>query len=400
MVNTMPSGDHGAAPSALGYRYQTTWALLELLRRAPDRPDASISLEMHDDVAWDADGTPQELLSLKHHVKTTRNLADGSDDLWRTLRVWMDTANPGDPLGPMLTLVTTARAAVGSAAALLREDADRYELAALEKLRAAANDLTAETTATARRQFLDLSPVEQQVFISRIVVADAATPVEAVDDAVSALLWSTLPPGHEDLFLGLLWRWWDAVALDLLRSRRGPVDVAEARVAIADIRDRFTLDNVPTLVELVDVDEAVVLAAHDANLFVEQMRWVEYVHSNLRRAVVDYHRAVTQTTNWLDRDLIGLDELRRFEDNLRDEWGRAFNDMLDDLGPGASEETKVAVGKKLLRALLESTAVAVRPRYNDPFFARGKRHELADGGRIGWHPDFEERVRQLLESTS
>jgi hypothetical protein len=99
---------------ALGYRYQTTWALLELLRRAPGRPDASISLEMHDDVAWDADGSPEELLSLKHHVNTTRNLADGSDDLWRTLRVWMDTANPGDPHGHTLTLVTTASAAAGS----------------------------------------------------------------------------------------------------------------------------------------------------------------------------------------------------------------------------------------------------------------------------------------------
>jgi hypothetical protein len=39
----MPSGKHSAATSALGYQYQTDWCLLELLRRAPELPDAAIS---------------------------------------------------------------------------------------------------------------------------------------------------------------------------------------------------------------------------------------------------------------------------------------------------------------------------------------------------------------------
>jgi hypothetical protein len=186
----------------------------------------------------------------------------------------------------------------------------------------------------------------------------------------------------------------------MLEHKRGPVDVAQARAQISWLRDQFGDDTLPTLVFLADVEEDVVVAAHTSRRFVEQMRWVRYATRNLRRAIVDYHRAVTQATSWLDQDLVALDELTRFRDNLRDEWGRAFDDMVDDLGEEPDEATKVAMGKDLLRGLLASTVVNVRTRYNDPFFARGIRHELADGGRIGWHPDFEARLEELLTATA
>ncbi|MFG2250789.1 ABC-three component system protein [Spirillospora sp. NPDC048823] len=143
-----------------------------------------------------------------------------------------------------------------------------------------------------------------------------------------------------------------------------------------------------------DADQ--VIAVHGEDPFVHQMRWVGCNDANLRRAVVDYYRAVTQATKWLTEDLIGLHELEKFEDNLRDEWERVFHDMVEDLGLEADEQAKITAGKALLRRLRDSTAVTVRPRYNEPFFARGRRHVLADSGDIGWHPDFESRVEELL----
>jgi hypothetical protein len=113
---------HGAAASAVGYQYQTWWSLLEMLRTGPDRPDAVLTLEMHDDVAWDVDGNPTELLQTKHHQEAARTLNDASDDIWRTLLVWLDTASPSDPAGPLLHLVSTDVAPVGGAAYSLRPD--------------------------------------------------------------------------------------------------------------------------------------------------------------------------------------------------------------------------------------------------------------------------------------
>ena len=69
--------------------------------------------------------------------------------------------------------------------------------------------------------------------------------------------------------------------------------------------------------------------------------------------------------------------------------------MLDELGDGANPEQAKAAGRALLRKILDQTQYRVRERYDEPFFSRGKHHELADRGRVGWHPDFEERVRRL-----
>jgi hypothetical protein len=73
---------------------------------------------------------------------------------------------------------------------------------------------------------------------------------------------------------------------------------------------------------------------------------------------------------------------------------------LDLLTPEDAEKVKVKAGRKLLRYLLDSTAVTVRTHYNEGFFARGKRHELAGHDspelRIGWHPDFVDRIEALV----
>src|SRR5947199_5521236 len=112
--------DHSAAPAAAGYFYQAQWALLELIRGSRIRPDCRISLELFDDVAWDADGSPVELLQIKHHLIGSRSLGDLDDDVWRTIGVWLDAGPADDANGPLLTLVTTQTAREGTALSSLR----------------------------------------------------------------------------------------------------------------------------------------------------------------------------------------------------------------------------------------------------------------------------------------
>ena len=391
----MTAGQHNASASAVGYLYQVNWALIQLLESAPAKPDQAISLETHDDVAWEAAGSPVELLQTKHHVGVSTGLGDKDTDIWKTLLVWMNTAQPTDPQGPALILVTTSVAQPGTAAHALRKDV-RDTAAAVLRLTEAARSSTADNTRKARNRFLALTEAERQIFIARVVLADGAPNADNLDEKLSRILWHALPDSHQDLFLSMVWRWWAAVALDMLRGYRARVSAGEARAAVSHVRDQFSEDHLPTTVELADVDESSVVAAHGEKVFVHQMRWVAYNETNLRRAIVDYYRAVTQATRWLTEDLIGMHELEKFEDNLRDEWERVFADMVEDLGIDADETAKIAVGKELLRRLRDSTAVNVRPLYNDPFFARGRRHVLADRGEIGWHPEFQSRLESVL----
>jgi hypothetical protein len=103
---------HSAAASALGYQHQTWWALLELLRADHACPDAAICLELHDDIAWEQAGSATELLQIKHHQKSDRQLTDASPDVWLTLKTWMDTAVPCDVEGPALVGLGQMRSSV------------------------------------------------------------------------------------------------------------------------------------------------------------------------------------------------------------------------------------------------------------------------------------------------
>lgn len=406
----MPLGDHNAAASASGYLYQTSWALVELLQQATRRPDQAITLEIHDDVAWeDATGSATELLQAKLHKRTTAGLGDKDTDIWKTLGNWMVRPDATDPAGADLGLVTTSIAQPGTAAYLLRPDNKvRDVLSAILLLERAARDSTAQATATARAKYLDLSAAERTVLLNKVRVLDGAIQPQDIDGAVRQELLLVLPQGQsaQSRFVAEVRRWWDDVAIDLLAGRRSAVEVGQLQAFIQDLRNGFGPDTLWTTVTREDIEDEE-LSQYDETRFVSQMKLVSYPLGNLRRAVIDYHRAITQETHWLDDSLLELHELERFEENLRDEWARAYTDMIDDLvfAAGAEnleeidEATKAQAGKLLLRDLLDSSAVTIRRHYADPFFARGKRHELANRAGeegIGWHPEFASRLQAVV----
>ena len=405
---------HSAAASAVGYLYQTNWALVDLLRKGQHRPDQAITLEMHDDVAWTTlSGTidPAELLQVKLHATGGgAGLGDKAVDIWKTLKVWMDRPDATDLQGPELALVTTSVASPGTAAYALRPvdtGAGRDVAFAVRQLALAATESTNSDTQASREAFLALGSAGQHNLLGRVRILDGQMPPEDLDLAVREALFYALPTGgkpSEDSFISQVWHWWSAVAVDLLRSYRQSVNVTEVRTFVRELRNRYTTDNLPTTVPLSSVTEDHI-ALYEGARFITQLKLVDYAGPSLRHAIIDYHRAVTQETSWLSDNLIDIQELQVFEDELRFEWAREFYAMVDDLEldlltPEDAEKARVKAGRKLLKYLLDSTAVTVRTHYNEGFFARGKRHELAGHDsaelRIGWHPDFADRLEALV----
>ncbi|WP_191094304.1 ABC-three component system protein [Nocardia colli] len=352
---------------------------------------------MHDDIAWEQDGTPAELKQLKLHVSSLRNLTDASDDMWRTLRVWMDAGRPGDPYGPLLTLITNSSAGASSAASLLRASG-RDVAAALALLESAARDSSSKETKAAREQFLKLTSAERSTFVGRIYVADESADLDGVGEEVADRLRPGAPTEQFNTYLDLVWAWWGRTSIAMLSGKRGAVSVAEMLSTLERIRDQFTRDNLPSLVEANEVDLDVTLVQHDGRTYVHQLKILEVMPRQLQRAILDYQRAYLQETRWLDVHLVDYDELDRFSERLVEEWERAFDHMCSELPPDASDEDKRAAGRQLLHALGDS-ALSIRARFQDPFHARGRRHALADASTIGWHPDFQEHLSQLLQNT-
>jgi hypothetical protein len=391
---TSSGQSHGASASALGYLYQSQWPLVELLRRAGVEPDSAVTLELHDDVSWEEDGTPTELLQLKHHVNATGSLGDKDDDLWRTMRVWMDAHPPGDPSGPTLTLVTTQTAAAGTAAAALRTGA-RAAVTARQLLEAAARESTAQATADVRQRFLDLPDADRAVFVDRIHVLDAEPSIgDDLEAELRRVLYLVLPKDHEQTFMDQLWGWWHRVAVNLLRQTRGTITALDLKAKIDELRNAFAGDNLPTLVRRDDIDFDVE-QTYANRKFVEQLRWIALTAKLLQKAMIDYYRAYAQSALWVEDNLVALDELQIFEADLIDEWERQFEFMKMKLPEGADGGAQERGGQELFRLVTENSNVRLRA-YDEPFYTHGTLHGLADDGRIGWHPEFQARLEALL----
>lgn len=385
--------DHSAAPAALGYFYQAQWALLELIRGSRLRPDCRISMELFDDVAWDSDGAPIELLQIKHHQLGGRSLGDLDDDVWRTISIWLDVGSPNDPDGPLLTLVTTQVAREGTALSCLRPSAQDVSTS-LRLLEDAARRSTSSATAPIRRRFLALSEDSRRLFLGRIRLLDASPRLAQLDDQVRLELRLSLPAGFEDQALERVWGWWSKRTLEMLQRERASVGATDIHLYLDDLRAGYTADSLPTFEELRLAEQEV--GTFGDRAFVHQLRWVQAPDMILRTAILDYYRAYAHASKWLRDDLVGFDELESFETALKDEWERAFAWATTNMPDTADDAAKQRVGRELLERTLAQTSIRIRERYSDPFFSRGKHHELADDGKVGWHPEFEEKLRSML----
>ncbi len=86
---------YSAAASLLGYLYQCRFALWETLKRLKTNPSVAVAIETLDDVVFETNGTPAEIIQVKHHINRQANLTDASTDLWKTILIWCDLLREG-----------------------------------------------------------------------------------------------------------------------------------------------------------------------------------------------------------------------------------------------------------------------------------------------------------------
>lgn len=395
-----------ASASALGFLHQVRWALCELLlaaKRTHD-PTVRITIEVYDDVAvTDNSGSVLRAVQLKQHAGHG-TVTDQSVDLWKTLRVWLQTESLASTEGPLLVLATTASIADGSAASFLTPDTHaRDEQRAAEQLDAAASSGTSADTKAGRQAWLDASPTVRTALLARITILGDEVHIADVDDVLDTELAPTVPAHHLAEYRNRLWGWWDSRAVGMLvaNTRNEPVlsvSATELHERMQLIRDQFT---VGSLIEDVNFspDEDEIAAGHGQD-FVRQLRWVHVGDQTLNNAVIDYLRAYAHTTKWVQNGDLFDDELERYETALKDEWSRRFAEMLEDLeSDGITDPHERAIrGRDLFRALGRSVDVRIRPQFDAPFHARGTRNGLANGGEYGWHPDFKQKLADLLQT--
>jgi hypothetical protein len=353
-------------------------------------------MEKVDDIHLEANGLPVDILQVKHHLGGGADLSDSSQDLWRTIAVWVDVL---DDLGadetPIFTLMTTSNAPVDSAAqALAASPRDVDD--ALSKLEAAARTSENEATRGARETFLALDAGQRLRLVASMRARANEPQLSDLDERLASLLslHVMLPAGRSDAFLERLKGWWYGRCVFMLTSGSG-IASSDLAAFIADLRDRFHPDDLPPDFDLADPTESEV-ARYRASVFVQQLLWIAYSNDQLLDAVRDYHRAFTQRSKWARQGLIYPGELDQYERRLVEQWRRVFHDMVSELAEGASDADQERAGRRLLQSLRDNTAVRLRDRYHDVMLTHGTLHHLANEREVGWHPEFQKRLEDLL----
>ena len=188
---------HSAAPSAAGYLYQARLALVQALRYAYVDAGIEIALEKFDDVSFEKEGAPLELLQTKHHLKKSGDLTDKSVDLWKTLGVWAEAAkaDPSLPGRTRFALVTTAQALPGSAASFLRSaDSRSRDPAKAEAILVRAGDASMNTALTkAIAAFKELTPEMRRSLVAAIEVIDGTPLIRDLETLIEEELRMIAP---------------------------------------------------------------------------------------------------------------------------------------------------------------------------------------------------------------
>lgn len=392
----MTASDHSAGGQALGYVHQCLWALIELGRRAADDPAVELRLEALDDIQFEVDGSPVELLQSKHSIGEQSTLTAMSVQLWRSLNVWMDAPVGGDLI---LRLVTTSAVVDGSGLAGLRADGDRNVSGALASLLSAARESSNSTTRPWRERFLALGEDECERLVERIYIDDGSPRAVELSEALESTFRYAAPAGKREVFNDLLVGQWASLAVRMLSRSLSAITGYDLVNIVADISDQLKSDNLPVDLALIEQsDQAVAPDQYRSRLFVQQLMWIAADDGRLLRAIRDYHRSFTLRSYWLRYQLTAEIDFDRFAFELHDEWEQVFESRVAAMRREGRLDAE-AVGQEILEELARESRARLKERFDYPWFNRGMFHALADGElnrQIGWHPDFEEKLEAML----
>jgi hypothetical protein len=369
--------------------------LLSSLQRLAKDEFFAVYLETLDDVVFEQDGSALELLQLKHHCNRAANLTDASPDLWKSFRVWMEgRANRSIPEDARLYLITTSNIGEGSSASYLMIE-KRNEAKALKKLRETATTSTNQTNEPAYRLFRSLSPDAQATLVKAIMILPNAPSISDVNKALRAEVYPVARRHHLDSFLTRLEGWWYRRAVEqLIAPDTPPILSNEIQSAVDDLREQFKDEALPVDEDILDAQ--INSALYDNSVFVQQIRLTGIGKQRILFAIRDYYRAFHQRSRWIREDLVLVGDLRQYERRLQEEWEYQFARIADEIGDEATEQMKQEVAQKIY-AWMEDSEYPIRPQVRERSITRGSFHILADGLKVGWHPEFMHHLQQVLE---
>ena len=387
-----------SAPApALGYLYQCKYALYEALKRLRDYQEFLVSVETLDDVVFEQTGGAVELLQTKHHINSKCNLTDASVELWKTLRIWCERLENNEiDENSTLFLITTASVGKGTASAFLKNDKNRDIEKAMMRLNSTAKSSTSSTNVKAYTVYNKMPEERKKALLSMIYILDGLPDVLNIDSNIKKELFHAAKPEYLDSFLQRLEGWWYRQVISHLKSEsRDPISSISIVSEMNYLREQFKEDNLPIDEDL--MSQSVDASGYKDHIFVKQLELINIGSRRLFHAIKYYFRATEQRSRWIREDLLFVGELDRYEQKLIEEWELVFDREKDKLGKDATEAKNLKASEEIYNWVESHSHTPIRRGVIESAIARGSYQILSDSQKVGWHIEFQNRLRQLLE---
>lgn len=376
---------HAAHASATGYLYQARLALLLGIRAIKATPDLELRIETFDDISFESEGDPVELIQTKHHTGASGSLTDASSDLWKTLRIWAQLAKSTLDTLPRFVLLTTGYAPEGSVASLLRPTS-RNEKDARKRLDEVALTSSNKDNKSAYEAYEALNASQRLRLLQSITVLDGAFNILDVAEEIAQELRLAAPRQHVPHLVERLEGWWFGLVVVALSNGGSAIKVLAIDQRLDELREEFHRLSLP--VDHANAEPSPdVIAALDRRPFVQQLRKVGIGAARIEYAMRDYYRASEQRARWVREELLIDGELREYERELTEGWQPRFATMADELPVGCDAATKAAAGAQIYK-WVEQEALTPFRTVSQAFLTKGSYHILANRYEVGWHPDF------------
>ncbi len=387
--------EFSARPSALGYLYQIRYALYVIL--ASENDNLNLHIEALDDINLDIDGTPTELLQLKHNsLNRVANLTDTSPDFWKTIRVWSSAVTSGSLADDtILTLVTTASVPNTSILSKFHPRTASTDIAQTEsRLLEIAASSTNKSLENAFSTFKSLTTPQRLRLLGAIRILDENPDISDIQDRIKNRL--NVPKLFKENIFNQVEGWWFKRVIEQMNSINN-VSITKEEVidSIWRIQKQYEDDNLPTEfweeIPIPPEDET------DQMTFVRQLREIALQKPQINKAIKDYYQAFEQRSRWQRENLLYPGELQSYEEELVDEWERQkYWQEYDE----HDDDSLIEAGRTIFRWVDEAKDFPkIRPKVEAPYVVRGSFHILANETkpRVWWHPLFLERLQSIIE---
>ncbi len=390
---------HSAPGSNAAFMYQFERALFWL---AQSPAGFVIGIETDDDVAIRGPDGSLLLEQDKHSIKDNAEpFGDRSKDLWNTLAIWVDALDTGEVAGQTTRFLMVTNKVLSDCIArnIHCAESDDQVMACVAKLKEATANPPKQVATLMERVLWPASRTSLENLIKQCELVDASDASAGLALRKSVIARLQLPEWclvESDSIVDELSGWLHRNALTAWQQGK-PAWIQRDHFinqlhAVIDRRKRqIKRERAENLIPVTDEK----IGQEKGSPFVKQIYLVTEDDSIVDNAIREFVRCNIEKMRLSAEGNITDDDWKAFEATLQSRWEK-IRARVVRMSQGRQQEEDV--GFEILSDTTEGHREKLAGSDTEQvYLTSGTYHRLANMIRVGWHPRFEELMRELKE---